>query len=361
MKVLVIYATAGAGHRMAAQAIFNGLKGRPGVESFLVDSLDHTSRYFKSIYSKGYAFVISHLPSGWAFFFALLDIPLLQPLLNFVHRVQNAIFARGLHRYLEQEKFDCIVSSHFLSTEVATYLKRKGKISSKIICTVTDFDVHRIWLAEGVDIYTVACDWTRDKMTNLQVPPERIKVTGIPTDGKFSQPRDQREIKKKLGLQENLFTVLVATGSFGIGPIQEILESLKGFQIAVVCGHNKELYGKLQSYQAATVKIFGLVNNMEELMAIADAMITKPGGLSISEALVSGLPMIFFNAIPGQETNNISVLKGYGVGLSNCPIPEMANVLRRMQSSPAELLAAKEKIRSLAKPSAVQDIIALLE
>ena len=98
---------------------------------------------------------------------------------------------------------------------------------------------------------------------------------------------------------------------------------------------------------------------MHELMAVSDVMITKPGGLSISEALVIGLPLVFFNAIPGQETNNIKVLNEYGVGISGCSIEEMAQVLNRLKGSAEELKNAKEKARSLGKPAAVKDIIAL--
>ena len=110
-----------------------------------------------------------------------------------------------------------------------------------------------------------------------------------------------------MGLQPDLFTVLVATGSFGIGPIEGIIDVLKGFQVIVVCGHNRDLFRKLSGKYCALVKVLGLVDNMHELMAVSDAMVTKPGGLSICEALVSQLPLIFFNAIPGQEIGNIKV------------------------------------------------------
>jgi processive 1,2-diacylglycerol beta-glucosyltransferase len=90
-------------------------------------------------------------------------------------------------------------------------------------------------------------------------------------------------------------------------------------------------------------------------------MVTKPGGLSISEALVSGLPMIFFSAIPGQETNNIRVLKDYGIGLSGQPVAQIALTLKQWQSDPAQLQAARDRIRALARPSAVADIISMIQ
>lgn len=360
-RVLIVYATAGAGHKMAAKAVYESLLSHPGVEAVLVDLLDHTSSIYKTCYSGGYTFLVSRLPWLWAFFFWLMDIPWLQPLIRLGRRFENGVQAAGLHRYLEQEQFDAIISTHFTSNEVAAFLKRKGRIRSQVISVVTDFDVHKFWLAEGIDRYAVASEWTFRKMLKLRVPEEKVRVTGIPVAAKFTQPRDRRTLRAHLGLHPEDFTVLVATGSFGIGPIAELLDQLAGVQVMVVCGHNKTLYENLRGRESEQVKILGLVNNMDELMAAADAMVTKPGGLSISEALVSGLPMIFFSAIPGQETNNIRVLKEYGVGLSGQPVAQIALTLKQWQADPAQLQAARERIRALARPSAVADIISMLQ
>ena len=157
-----------------------------------------------------------------------------------------------------------------------------------------------------------------------------------------------------------MFTVLIATGSFGIGPIEEIIQSLKDVQVIVVCGHGKVLYERLSKKKYDNVKVCGLVDNMHELMAVADVMLTKPGGLSISEALVSELPMIFFSPIPGQEENNIRVLKESGVGISQCSIAEIAQHLQHYKSSPQDFQAAVEKAKALGHPHAVRDIISLI-
>ena len=164
-----------------------------------------------------------------------------------------------------------------------------------------------------------------------------------------------------MGLQEDIFTVLIATGSFGIGPIETIIDALKEFQVIVICGHNKGLYRKLSAKHHKLVHVFGLVDNMHELMAVSDAMVTKPGGLSIAEALVSQLPLIFFNAIPGQETGNIKVLKTYGIGISDCSTGQIGDVLRKMESSRDAFLTVLKKTKALARPFAVRDIISLIK
>jgi len=360
MKILVIHATAGAGHKKAAEAIFNGLRGPCGHEVRLVDALEYTNPFFKKNYPASYSFLVTRLPWVWGISFAFLDLPWMQGFVRGVRRLYNGFNAQLLHKFLIDEQFDCIITTHFLSEEVSAYLKRKGKIKSKIICVVTDFDVHRIWVNEGIDMYTGACDYTRDKLIALGVPSARIAVTGIPTDTKFSLELDKTTLKKKLGIRDEIMTVLIATGSFGMGPIEKLIGLLHDYQLLIVCGHNRELYDRLKPLEQGNTHILGLVNNMDELMAVSDVMVTKPGGLSISEALVKKLPMIFFSAIQGQETNNIKVLSDYEVALpTQSPLPEIVRTINEWHSNPKDLDALRLRISALAKPNAVADIIAL--
>ena len=361
VKILVIYASAGAGHLKAAEAVYHGIQKSTDHDVVLVDALDYSSFLFKRFYKQTYFFLISKIPYVWGLAFWFLDLPWLQPLVRFLRRIQNTLNTQKLHRFMEEEKFDYIVMTHFMPTEIAAALKRSGRISSKLITVITDFDVHRIWLANGIDIYTVASDWTKGKLESIGIPDEQVFVSGIPTDEKFSASVDIRVLKGKLGLREDMFTVLVATGSFGIGPIEDIIDELKGFQIIVVCGHNQKLYQKLSAKNSRLVHVLGLVDNMHELMAVSDVMVTKPGGLSISEALVSQLPLIFFNAIPGQETGNIRVLKTYGIGISGCNIDQIGKRLKEMRTSKDMFLTTLKKTKALARPSAVKDIISLIK
>jgi len=360
MKILVIHATAGAGHKKAAEAIYHGLQARGGADVRLLDALDYTNPFFKKTYPWFYSLIVTRLPWAWGFLFALLDIPWMQPLVRVIRRLYNGFNAQALQRFMIQEKFDCIITTQFLSAEVSAYLKRKGQIKSKIICVVTDFDVHRIWVNEGIDVYTGACEYTKDKLIALGVPTEKVFSTGIPTDAKFSNKPDVTALKKKLGIQDGILTILIATGSFGMGPIEEIMKLLKDYQLLIVCGHNKELYERLKPMAPAHTHVLGLVDNMDELMSVADIMVTKPGGLSIAEALVKKLPMIFFSAIPGQETNNIKVLSSYEVCHGQSTLPQIAETVREYNSNPKDLEALRGRLSELSKPNAVSDIISLI-
>lgn len=378
MKILVIHASAGAGHLKAAQAIYEGLKKFTSHEAVFADSLDYTSPFFKKFYQRTYIFLVMGMSWLWGFFFGLLDRPWIQPLMRSSRRFYNGFNAQRLRTFLKDKNFDYVITTHFLPSEVVAALKRTGEIRSRLITVVTDFDVHRIWLNPETDLYAVASEWTEQKLRQLGVAPEKIRVTGIPVHEKFLHPVDRGELKKKLGLKENVFTVLIATGSFGVGPIEEILRILElpvgslreedGLQALVVCGHNRGLAERLRGRNYAGAKIFGLVDNMHELMAVSDCMVTKPGGLSIAEALVSHLPMIFFHPIPGQETNNVRVLRGYGIGCMPADVSGIAGELRKSQSSSrrepngrdAHLTVVKLTQR-LARPAAVADIIALIQ
>lgn len=360
MKILVIHASAGAGHTKAAEALYQGIKDSTQHHVVLVNALDHTSPFYKKSYQNIYTFLVTRLPWAWGSFCWVADRVCLRRLVRFSRRIFNSMIAKALTEYLKKENFDWIFSTHFLANEVSTSLKRKNLIHSKIVSVVTDFDVHSIWLARGIDFYAVATGRTKEKLKKLGVPEEKIINTGIPTDKKFSAYKDITAFKNKLGLKKDIFTVLIATGSFGMGPITEIVGTLKGFQVLVICGRNRNLYKKLSASAGDSTHIYGLVDNMDELMAVADVMMTKPGGLSIAEALVNHLPLIFFSPIPGQETNNIKVLQEYGVGFSHPDIKTMVAEIRRLSQSVDYLQKAKEKVMQIARPDAVKEILKLI-
>ena len=358
-KILILHASAGAGHRKAAEAVFNGLRRR-GTSADIVDALTYTSPFFRKTYSQGYEFMVGKLPKLWAVFFGLTDQKWFQPVFRAVRRLYNRLNAAPLVRFIRDGQYDVIVTTHFLSTEVCGWLRRSGQISAKFVTVVTDFDVHRIWQVRGVDVYLVASEYTRRRLIALGVDEKQVFVTGIPVDEKFIRPRDKGETRRRLGLRENLFTVLLSTSSFGFGPIEELATLLKDIQLIIICGNNKVLFEKMMARGNALHKICGFVDNMEEMMAASDVMLTKPGGLSVSEALANNLPLIFFSAIPGQEAGNVRVLAEHGIGLSDKTLPEIAAALKTFAASPETFQAAREATKVLARPHSVADVISHL-
>ena len=325
-----------------------------------MDALTYTSPFFRSTYSQGYEFMVGKLPKLWAVFFELTDQKWLQPVLRIIRRLYNRLNTAPLVRFIKDGQYDVIVTTHFLSTEVCGWLRRTGQINARFVTIVTDYDVHRIWHVSGVDAYLVASEYTRNRLIALGVDEKLVSVTGIPVDEKFIRPRDRGETRRKLGLREDLFTVLLSTSSFGFGPIEELATLLKDLQLIIICGNNKTLFEKMSARGNPLHKICGFVDNMEEMMAASDVMLTKPGGLSVSEALANHLPLIFFSAIPGQEAGNVRVLAEHGIGLSDKTLPEIAAALKTFADSPATYQAARDATKILARPNSVADIISHL-
>jgi processive 1,2-diacylglycerol beta-glucosyltransferase len=355
-KILILHATAGAGHRKAAEALYHGLKTR-GIEADIVDALNFTNPFFKKFYAQSYEFMVGKLPRLWAVFFELTDKKWFLPIFKFLHRIYNRLNSGPLVRFIKDGGYDVIVTTHFLSTEVCGWLRRTGTIDSKLITIVTDFDAHRIWCVEGVDMFLVASDSTKHQIVSLGIDENKVFVTGIPVDEKFIQPRNKKDMRRKLGLKEDKLTVLLSTSSFGFGPIGEIATLLKDIQLIIICGNNKALFEKMSAKGNPLHKICGFVDNMEEMMVASDVMITKPGGLSISEALADNLPLVFFSAIPGQEAGNVRVLAEHGIGISDKSAVEIAQAMKAYETSPEALHAAREATKALARPHSVEDII----
>jgi processive 1,2-diacylglycerol beta-glucosyltransferase len=226
-----------------------------------------------------------------------------------------------------------------------------------LITIITDFGVHPFWVYRGTDMYAVASELTKQKLENQDVASKDIKVTGIPVNQAFFKSSKKMEICRKLGIDENRFTVLVVTGSFGIGPVEKITDLLhKDAQMLVVCARNKKLYARLKAKKYPQLNLFGFVNNLEELMSIADVIITKPGGLSISELLVKEIAPIFISAIPGQETENAKNLGGWGIGVSaNSPL-EIKQLVLDYKDHPDKILRIKETIKGIKKPYSIQEL-----
>jgi processive 1,2-diacylglycerol beta-glucosyltransferase len=189
------------------------------------------------------------------------------------------------------------------------------------------------------------------------VPAQNIRVCGIPVDQLFLKKYDKTEIRAKLGIAQERFTVLVVTGSFGIGPIEGIAELLhEDVQMLIVCARNRKLFTRLKKKKYPDIKLFGFVNNIHEMMQVCDCIITKPGGLIVSELLVMELVPIFVCAIPGQETENAKTLAGYGIGVSSTLPERVKQIVLDYKNRPDEILKIKEIIRSIRKPDAVKEL-----
>ncbi len=326
-----------------------------------LDALDKTNALFKFDYTKGYSFLIQYATTLWHWAFWATDSKFLRPLSRTVARIINCINSQQLLRYFIQENPAVIISTHFLPSELTASLKKKNKITSKLITVITDYGVHPFWVSPGTDLYVVASDFTKDRLVLEGVEAEKISVLGLPFDPKFLQHFDRIILCQKLRIDHKKFTVLLMTGSFGLGPLEEIMEVLhKDCQVLVVCARNKKLYARLFKRNLENVKVFGFVSNTEELMAAAQVIITKPGGATITEVLIMELPVIFISAIPGQESANVEALAKYGIGVSPKNIEEIKNFVLDLKNNPQKALDLSQRIREIRKPFACKELASVI-
>lgn len=357
-KIIISYVSAGGGHYRAAQALYDYFKANcRNSEVTLVDVLEKTHPLFKEVYTRGYLFLINHLLWLWKFFFWITSLECLRFASDALHFLSARLNTRGFAGFLIRQNPDFVISTHFLASEIAAYLKQSERINSRLVSVVTDFSVHPYWIYRATDIYAVASGRTKSELMKAGIEEDRIRDSGIPVKQEFLLKYDKGSLAKKLGLARDKFTVLIVTGSFGIGPIEEIVGLLyEETQILAVCAANRQLYKKLKNKNYPGVSVFGFVGNIHELMAVSDLVITKPGGLTISEALAMGAAPVFISPIPGQETGNIRVLQSYGIGLTIRRAREIKGIVMDFKENPGKLEEMKKRISQIRKPFAAREI-----
>ena len=339
--VLILYATAGIGHKKAAFAIKEAFDKSQRPDVLLKDSLDYTNPFFKASYSSIYLDLVKYLPTLRGLFNYLLDNRWIYAVVRPLRRLTNHINSKKLVKFLLTIRPETIIVTHFFALEVIAHLKKKGVLkNSRLVTVITDYKSHTFWLSKHVDSYIVGSDYTRDDLVRRGIPPERIKAFGIPCAKSFSEKRSPGPLRSKMGLTPDKKTIFILGGGFGVGPIERIvfhLDKLKeDFQVIVVCGYNKKLYNSLvETAKTArhTFKIYGFVNNVDELMALSDVLISKSGGISVTEALNAGLPMIVIDPIPGQEMRNYRFLEKHDATLRIKAPKEITSVVKTLLSS----------------------------
>lgn len=364
MKIDIIHATAGEGHRKIAMAVHEGLArlGRSDLQVRLLDSLDYTDGLFKKTYTPLYYWAVRHAPNIWGWSYDVLDHACVYNAIRPFRSLTNSAHAKLLLEDIVKNQPDVIVSTHFMPPEILGRAKLKGLIRSKMITVITDFFPHTFWVNPGTDRYWVMADETKQDLLQRGVPKGIITTGGIPVASAFKPTGKRAEILKKHGLDENRFTLLLTSGGFGLGPQEIILEELKAFkdkiQCFVVCANNKELKAILESKSFPyPVKIFGFIDFMPELMEASDLMVAKSGGSTTSEALTKGVAMVIMEPIPGQETRNVKLLKLRDAAFFLKKPQEIYGIVKNILEDPAALPKKRAAIQQLAKPHATEDLV----
>ena len=316
MRILIATITAGGGHLAAAAALEEAWRAaRPNDVLERIDLLKFFSPLHKKIHSDGYLALVERAPEIWGMVFAKTDNPKVARTMNKLKRLFPSSSRQKFERHVKHFKPDVVLCTHYLPLELLGHRHADKEESHKplTVSVITDFEAHALWMDSCVDLYCVAAEETKARLIARGATAENIVATGIPIAAKFSSKIDVKAVRRNYGLRDDLRVMLVLSGGFGMGPVAEILEQLdkvpNEFQTVVVTGRNEELRRDLavQDRKHPT-HVLGFASNMHELMAISDLVITKPGGLTSSEALAMGKPLFILNPIPGQEAANSDFL-----------------------------------------------------
>lgn len=365
MKIYIFHANAGHGHRKVAEVLRHELLSRgtsPG-EILLEDALDSTPGYFRSAYPAIYFNSVKYTPGAWGWSYETLDLPAVSRLAAPFRTLFNRFHGQRLLDRVIRENPDVIICTHFLSAELFATAKKQGKLKSHLVTVLTDFYPHAVWVNPGTDRYWVMSDEGIDDLKRRGVPEEIITAGGIPVDPSFQPKGRKEELLKRWEFHPQAFTLLLTSGSFGLGPTEEILTELAAFsdkiQAFVVCGNNRELEARLKTLKYTfPVRIFGFVDFMPDLMEASDLLIAKSGGSTTCESLVKGVPMVVLKPIPGQETRNASLLKKRNAAFFMEESEEIKTILGSIFKYPQVLADKCRAVRQLAKPQAVSDLAA---
>jgi processive 1,2-diacylglycerol beta-glucosyltransferase len=369
-KVLILSASAGAGHIRAAQAVERAFEeAKAAREVRHVDTLEYTNKLFRNLYSRAYIDMVNKAPEMLGWLYDHLD----KPWKNERRRLAfDKLNTRPFVKMLKAYGAEMVVCTHFLPAEIISWLRAKERINTRQAIVVTDFDVHAMWLCHHYEHYFVALDETREHLTQLGIPARKLTVSGIPIDPVFGESKDGREMRDKLELTQDRPTLLVSAGGFGVGPIEHLLTSLLQLkhpaQAIVVCGRNQELKARVERLTSTPearagqveVRALGYTTLMDEYMAASDIVLGKPGGLTTSEALARGLAFVIVNPIPGQEERNSDHLLEEGVAIRCNNLPVLAYKIDRLLDDPARLAAMKANALRLAHPRAAHEIVSKL-
>ncbi len=363
--IAMLSVSAGAGHVRAAEALrVTAQEMYPGVAATHIDLMSLVPNGFKKLYADSYIKVVERMPALWGYLYELTDRPRNHSALSSLRRAIERLNTRKLKMHLHNIKPDVVICTHFLPAELLARMRRKNEIDTRVWVQITDYDVHSMWVHENLDGYCVASEEVAQRLADKGVPRDTIHVTGIPIMPVFGEHHVRRQCAAEIGIDPGKTTLLMMSGGAGLAGIEKLAERLLrvpgDFQIVALAGRNAEL---LQALQRMAVRhpgrltALGYTKTIERLMAASDLAITKPGGLTASECLAAGLPMIVVSPIPGQEERNADYLLESGAALKAYDEAGLAYRVQLLLDQPRRLQQMRENCLSIGKPRAARAVL----
>lgn len=370
-KVMIFYASYGGGHLSAARSIKENIEANyKNIDVKLVDCMYYVNKFFDKVTTTAYSEMAKKAPQTWGkVYWHAQSGPIAQ-----ISTTSNKLLSKKLNILLQDFSPELIISTHPFASTMCAYLKKQGKLNAKLATILTDYAPHDQWLVfnEYVDYYFVSHEEMKKKLREIGIPKEKIYATGIPLSNKFLLKYDKKQILQNFGLQPNKKTVLFfGGGEFGLGKTQtfQIFKSFvkcpENIQIVAISGKNLKMKENFENLvnelgKQDSVKILEYTDKVPQLMSISDLVVTKPGGLTTTESLASGLPIVIINPIPGQEEENATYLEKNKVAIWIKKGDNIEEILNNLFSNPDKMQEMKIRARLISKKNSTKDICKIL-
>lgn len=364
-KLLIISVSNGAGHVRAGQAVEAWTKKlRPDVMVTHIDMMDYAGAAMSRVVHS-YDLIMRQAPWLWGYLYDKMDNMERAKRIGKMTKTLHRLNAAKFYEYVRQAAPDVILSTHFLPAYTLVSALEEKKPVAPVSVLVTDYSKHALWLVPGLAQYFVAHEKIKWEMALHEIAPERVVVSGIPAHPVFYGQPPVGTLRKKHGLPMDQKVILLLSGGHGLSNIAAIVGVLaknrEPAAIIAVAGKNKALEKKLRGLAVSaplTLRVFGWTNEAHELMALADAIITKPGGLTTSECMALQKPIIVVNPIPGQEEQNTNFILEHGYGVSAATGDDLLYYLSRPPSELAPAYARAGVVPSIAGEVIVNTLFA---
>jgi processive 1,2-diacylglycerol beta-glucosyltransferase len=366
--ILVLSVSAGAGHVRAAQALCAAAeRDFPQLRATHIDVMDLVPAGFRKVYADSYIKLVENMPLLWAYLFQRTDRRTAKSPLDRLRRGIERMNTRKLDAELARLAPQAVICTHFLPAELLSRRIGKGRATPPVWVQVTDFDVHGMWIHPHMQGYFTASEEVASRIAARGIAPTQAFVTGIPIMPQFSAALSRDECAAELGLDPRKTTLLMMSGGAGVGGIEKLAERLvalpRDLQIVALAGRNEKLMKDLRAIarrHPGRLYPMGFTRTIERVMAASDLAITKPGGLTSSECLAMGLPMIVVSPIPGQEERNADFLLEAGAALKAVDAAALEHKVGLLLEQPQRLAAMRERMRTHARPHAAAKVLQLV-
>ncbi len=363
MKGLIFSITAGQGHNQTAKVMSEHLN-KNGIEYEYINIYKYINPVLSESVSKLYLMSTKNMPKIYGEGYRMCE-KRDRAVTNVLPKLTNTILGRKLIKYIKSENPDFIICTHVFAALLVTYLIDNIGNDVKTIGIVTDFTIHPYWEDTCLDYYVTASEMLTHQGVKKGIPKEKFKAFGIPIDPKFANNKTKEEACRELNIPCK-DTILVMSGSMGFGNIVNEIKELDkinfDYQIVTICGNNKKLKEQIDNLDMTkSIYNYGYVNNVDVFMDAADCIVTKPGGLTTSEALAKGVPMIMNNPVPGQEDRNVEFLLNSGAAMKVSDTFHIDDAIYQLFLNEDRRKILATSIESLRKPNSTEDLVKFIK